>query len=108
MENQLPQKNQTPTTSLTISDSTKAFARVLVSVNELLAYKLEGEEILRWSIDVDRLAPGTDPEALAFILDCFKTERLYWDRNKGIQNIFFGLKRITKTNNGYRIIETPY
>jgi len=77
----------------------------VANVNDLLDFKRSGEEVHSWAQDVERLAPGTDLEKLKFLLDCFKTERLVWDKTKGIQNIFIGLKQIKKTDNGYEVLK---
>lgn len=99
------QRNKAQESGLILSDQTKAIVKAVAEVNELVAYKMENETILHWSLEVERLAPGTEPEKLAFLIDCFKTEQLYWDRNVGIQNIFGGLKQIKKTEKGYQLLK---
>lgn len=104
----LPQKSKAPTTSLILSEGTKAMSKAMVAVNDCLPFKLEGEEILRWSMDVQRLWPEAEPGMLAFLIDQFKTEELVWDKTKGIQNIFRGLQRIRKTETGYKLLRDIY
>ena len=87
-------------TTLEISKR-KELALVVLQVNKLLPFELSGPQVVDWTSDIERLAPGADAEMLQFLFDCYKTERLIWDRNKGIQNIFTGLKFIGKNESGY-------
>lgn len=106
MEN-LPnhQRNKAHENGLILSNQTKALVKSVAEVNELVAFKMENETVLHWALEVERLAPGTKPEKLSFLIDCFKTEQLYWDRNLGIQNIFGGLKQIKETETGYKLLK---
>jgi len=71
-----------------------------MEVNELIAFKMDVTDILHWTNEIERLLPGTEPEKIAFLIDCYKKEDLFWDKSKGIQNIFSGLKQIKKLENG--------
>lgn len=102
MENEL-QANQPQGTSLILSEPVKEIARVIIEVNSLLGYKLDVQDVVQWSRDIDRLLPGIEPERIAFLLDQYKTTRFTWDTKLGIQNIFIGLKWIGKTESGYEI-----
>lgn len=70
-------------------------------VNKLLPFELNPQQLIEWSQDVDRLMPGIELERIAFLFDLYKTEQLLWDKTKGIQNIFSGLKFIGKNEQGY-------
>lgn len=50
------------------------------------------DQIIRWSSDLNRLRPDVGKDQLMFLFDLFKIGELTWDRNKGIQNIFEGLR----------------
>lgn len=102
------QRNNQPGNGLVLSNTTKAIVAAVAEVNELIVFKMENEAVLHWAQEIERLAPGTDPEKVTFLIDCFKTERLTWDKTKGIQNIFSGLKQIRKTEEGeYKILSWP-
>src|SRR5689334_2389357 len=91
-ENLLSPKKQE--SSLTISE---AHAKIIVAigeVNKLGAFPLGKDELTDWASDVMRLSPEVESQRLDFLFDLYKTEQLVWDRNKGIQNIFSGLRLI--------------
>jgi len=69
----------------------------------LLVYKLEGEELVAWAQDINRLASQEDLEKLPFILDCFKTGELIYDKNEGIRNIFSAMKIVYKEEGNFKI-----
>jgi len=77
-------------------------------VNDLTPYELPGQKIESWARDVLQVYPNIDLEMISFMILCFKTEQLIWDDRKGIQNIFNGLRRIEKTDNGYKLIRLIY
>ncbi len=79
----------------------KDLALVVLQVNKLLPFELSGPQVVDWTDDIIRLAPDVEADRLKFLFDLFKTEQLLWDRNKGIQNIFTGLKFIGKNEQGY-------
>lgn len=93
--------------SLEISDSRKRIAKVIVDVNQIMQYPLTAVQVLEWAESIERLVPDVDVMALAYLMDAFKLELIEWDRQKGIQNIFAGLKRVRKTDTGYEIF-TPH
>lgn len=102
------QKNNQPENGLVLSENTKAIITQVAEVNELVVFKLENEVILHWAQEVERLVPGTTPEKLRFLMDCFKTEQLVWDNKKGIQNILVSLKYIReKEGGGYKLLNWP-
>ena len=68
----------------------KTIMKNVLHVNQLLAYTLTAENIAEWSISIWKIMPDVDPELIAFVLDAYKTDKLEWDKNKGIQNIFNG------------------
>lgn len=80
--------------------------KVVVDVNNLLPFKMTVDEIIDWSRQIDRIAPELDLKALRFLMDAFATEAIMYDKTKGIQNIFAGLKCIRKTDEGYKVIQS--
>ncbi len=99
------QNNKVPGSGLTLSNQAIGLVKAVGAVNDLVAFPLDREAVLHWGLEVERLAPDTEPEKLAFLMDCYKTEKLYWDKQKGIQNIFSGLKWIKKTEKGYTLLQ---
>lgn len=95
-------------TSLILSEEEKGLAKILVDVNMLVPFKLEGQEIILWAKSIKELAPGLEPEKLTFLMKCFKSEVIPWDKTKGIQNVFLGLRRIRKTQAGYSVLPIIY
>lgn len=61
---------------------------------------MDGPIVLAWAKDIERLAPMEDLEKLPFLMDCFKTNRIPWDKTIGIQNFFVNFKFIRKEENG--------
>lgn len=108
MENNGLQKHQAPGTLLILSDKAKAISKVIIDVNDLVDFKKDVTELLHWSADIERLEVDLDMEKLKFLMDCFKTEKIMWDKTKGIQNIFAGLKQIKKIENGYVVLRNIY
>lgn len=109
MANELDKISQAPEKLLILSDRTKAIVKVVQNANDCVAFKMDAREIIHWSREIERLVPGIDPKAIGFVLDCFKVDILSWDRNKGIQNIFNGLKRIGRNEDGsFYLKETFY
>lgn len=76
-----------------------------MDVNLLVGFPMSGQEVLAWSMDLDRLCSYDDLAKLPFLLDCFKTDEIIWDRTIGIQNIFRGIKQIEKTETGFRVLK---
>ncbi len=72
----------------------KPIAKELVRVNHLVGFPMSGEDIQEWSIHLNEIIPDLEPWRLHFLLNQFAMERIEWDKNKGIQNIFIGLKRV--------------
>ncbi len=54
-----------------------------------------------WSDSIVQLVPDVTPNKIRFLLDLFKMDELEWDRSKGIQNIFTGLKFIHEEDGKY-------
>jgi hypothetical protein len=70
-------------------------------VNKLVSFPLEVPELVSWAMDIERLYPGIGASRLRFLIDQYKLEELVWDKSKGIQNIFAGLKMVGKSESGY-------
>lgn len=95
-----------PGASLTLSDTGVRIAKVIVAVNDLIPMRLNSDDIISWSKDIERLVEADELKKLPFLMDCFKTDKISYDRNKGIQNIFNGLKRLKENEDGtYEILK---
>ncbi len=55
---------------------------------------MEGNDLLAWAFELDRLLTAEEMHKLPFLLDCFKTTEIEYDHKLGIQNIFSGLKQV--------------
>lgn len=100
MGNQLQKREQHGTLS-TVSDKCVRIAKVVVDVNMLVGFPMQAEEIVEWSAELERMLPDSELHKLKFMFDCYKRDELVWDKQKGIQNIFNGLKMIGKNEEGY-------
>lgn len=89
----------------TLSEHQIALFKTIGEVNSLVSFKLEIEDLLAWTLDLERLRPHTTKEELAWLIDQFKTGEIVWDRNQGIQNLFVNLKKIVKENGVYRLLK---
>lgn len=78
-------------------------AKSFLQINKLTPFPLDAMELISWAKDVEEIAGAVEIEKLEFIFKCFKTDKLEWDKNKGIQNIFNALKLVKKTEYGYKI-----
>jgi hypothetical protein len=109
MENNQLQKSQAQETSLTPSVRAVRIADKLLQLGMLSDYPMNeafGEKMVEWAMDLDRLMTYEDLEKLPFILDCFKTNELNYDHNRGIRNIFDALPRVEKTETGFRVLKS--
>lgn len=88
--------------ALTISDRQRDILRIIADVNMLQGYPIPFEELRVWGSDIERLSKATSEE-LRFLFDCFKTNKIVWDRTIGIQNIFLGLDRLWNDNGEIKI-----
>ncbi len=86
-----------------ISQQEREFFMVMAEVNHLLEFKMAKEEILEWTKEILRLAPNTKLVELRFVFDCFKTNRIEWNRGDGIQNFFRALNEVYFDGHGYAI-----
>lgn len=76
----------------------KDISLIVADVNTLVPFQLTVDNIVEWSTIIDRLNPGMDLESLRFLIDKFAMDEIEWDKSKGIQNIFNGLRRVYFTN----------
>lgn len=83
-------------------------AKIILYVNNLVQFKVSGDEFIYWAKQIDRIAPDLDLKALQFLMDAFATEAIVYDHSKGIQNIFNGLKCVEKSEEGYKIIRRSW
>ena len=96
--NQLAKSGQ----DLTISGRELAIAeKVFLEIPMIRAYAMNADEAAMWAKDLDRMLPGEEMKKLPLLLDMFKMDELEWDRSKGIQNIFTGLKFIHEEDGKY-------
>ena len=96
---------KTAPTDLAISQQSEALEKVTARVNQLMQFPLSYIQVQEWAATIQRVAPDTKLEKVAFVIDCFMNERLEYDKNKGIQNIFNGLKRVYHDGTSYKVIE---
>lgn len=110
MENNNGKSGALPTrqqTSLTVSDRCREIAtKAIHDVNKFLPFPISGPEIVSWAADIERLAPDVEVGALIRLMDAFKTGEILWEEKAGITNIFRGLRRVIKTEEGYQILKT--
>jgi hypothetical protein len=88
---------------LSLSPSDKEYARLISEVNQLLDFKLTGEEIVEWTKEILRLAPNTPISQIRFVLDCFKTAKIEWVRGEGIQNLFRAFNETVWDGHGWTL-----
>ena len=100
----VPQGSNQQGTSLVPSERTKRIAKKLLELNTLVAFPIDGPEILEWARELDRLMSYDELEKLPFILDSFKRGDLPFDANQGIRNIFHATKQVRKTETGFEIL----
>jgi hypothetical protein len=81
-----------------------AITKVVAHLNLVIPYKMELEELTVWSREIDRLSSADELAKLPFLIDCFKTDAIIWDKNLGIQNIFRGFKQVEKTEEGFKVL----
>jgi len=73
--------------------------------NQLRAFKLDSVEILEWKDTIFRKVPDLDIAKLEFAIDGMMDEQIPYDKDKGIQNIFRALERVTETPTGLKILK---
>lgn len=93
-----PSKN-----GLVLSPQQQEYSILVAEVNQLIDFKLTGEEIVEWTKEILRLAPSTPISQLRFVLDCFKTGKIEWVKHEGIQNFFRGLRETRWDGFGWTI-----
>jgi hypothetical protein len=77
-------------------------AKTMIVVNNLVRFPLKQEDLEDWALQIDRIYPMLHTDVIIFVLDSFATEKLEWDPNKGIQNIFLGLQRVYWCGNEHK------
>lgn len=103
-KNNLPTKRQSQQiVSVTLPND--AIIRAVYQFNQLRAYSLTEIEMMEWARSIERLLPDLDIDALNFLIDKMKTGEMEYDKAVGIQNIFNGMKKIEKTESGYKILK---
>ena len=86
-----------------LTEREKLIAKIIVHVNDLVPFPHEVDTLIRWAQDIEKYLPGIELEKLAFLIDCFKQDKIEWNKSKGIQNIFNGIKEITADGDGYTV-----
>jgi len=69
---------------------------------------MSAAQVIRMAADVDRLVPEIDIHALAFLIDCWMREEVVYDKNKGVQNVLTGIRRIQKLEGGGYKVKQEY
>jgi hypothetical protein len=91
---------------LVISKLTKRELAVLNSLdqfNQLRSFKLDFWDCIKWKDTILRLMPEVETKAIEFVIDQLILGNLEYDKDRGIQNIIEGLRRLEKTGNGYKL-----
>lgn len=75
-----------------LSEKEVQIAGEIYGINQLVPYPLNSLQIADWAISINKLLPDLKISDLERLIDDFKKDELEWNYNKGIQNIFNGLK----------------
>lgn len=102
-ESSVPALSPQSSNGLALSPQLKEYSLMVAEVNQLIDFKLTGEEIVEWTKEILRLAPSTPTSQLRFVLDCFKTGKIEWVKHEGIQNFFRGLRETRWDGFGWTI-----
>lgn len=78
---------------------------MVAQVNQLTPFPLNAIAVAEWSRSLVELIPAADfdLEKIKFVIDAYKTAKLEYNREKGIQNIFLGLEAVEVTEAGLKI-----
>ncbi len=87
-----------------MSQQEKDICGALNTFNQLRSFKLDIVEILEWKDTIVKLLPRLEVPALEFAIEKMILGELEYQHNDGIQNIIRALKKIEKTETGFRII----
>lgn len=77
------------------------------AVNMLVGYPMPLTEMQDWAVSLVTITPNIDLEAVGFVMKKFAMEELVWDKSKGIQNIYIGLKRVRMFDGKFELF-TPH
>src|SRR5690242_10721334 len=78
---------------------------VAVDINLIVPYPLTGPQLEEWAKHLAK--SNVSPRALQFVLDLFATDVIQWNDRQGIQNVYRGLKQITKDADGQYTFHKP-
>jgi len=67
---------------------------------------MEGQEIVDWALELNRLMSIEDLKKLPFILDSWKKNELIYDQKIGIQNFFIAAKQVKLEDGQFKILRT--
>lgn len=96
-----------PTDLVTSTVEFENICKVVYHVNQVRTFPLTSLEVVEWSRSIVELIPPEefDMMKIQFLIKAVKRGEVPWDKDKGIQNIFIGLKYVQKMGEGkYRIV----
>lgn len=73
----------------------RRFYNIVVDVNKIVPFPYPQDELISWCNTVDRLKPDLPLNKLRVAIDeLMMGEKIKYDRNIGIQNVFDALRRV--------------
>lgn len=81
---------------LGLNEKEMSIGKILLGVNELSAFPLNTEQISDWAKSINELSPELELGKLKLVIDKMKMGEIEYDKGLGIQNIFLGLKSLTR------------
>lgn len=94
MENQLQIIDHSLSTHLNPKEV--EIAKLIFHVNLLTSFPLADSQIEMWAQSINRLLPDLSLEKLQQVIDKMKMGEIEYDKNLGVQNIFLGIKSLTR------------
>ena len=90
-----PAKSEETTPQLAnTSTKIEQIAKELFHINYLVAFPISDPMLEGWARSIDELDPQATPEEIKELIGNMKKGLEEFDKNKGIQNIFIGLRRL--------------
>lgn len=80
----------------------KLVVEAVTQFSQLRSYALTANEILQWSVTIERVVKEIDPVSLCWLVDEMLAGRYEYDRFAGIQQLIVGLSKVERVENNYR------
>ena len=77
--------------------------QTVTKYNQLLAFKLDAEQVLDWKDSLIKTFGEVDIQRLDYALDKMISGEISFDKNLGIQNVIQAYKGVKKSNNEFRV-----